>query len=302
MQPEDPHGRAGGEDRVTVVVATRDRRDELVRSLGRHEAGVIVVDNGSRDGTVAAVAALFPRVDLVAFDRNRGAPARNLGVERARTPYVAFADDDSWWAPGALARAADLLDAHPRLGLLAGRILVGPSQEPDPVCAQMEAAPLGREADLPGPSILGFLTCGAVVRRRAFLDAGGFDDVVFFYGEEERLALDMAAAGWGLAYAGDVVAHHHPSPSRDAFGRQALSVRNQLLTAMLRRPWRVVGRRVAAAARRDRASRAGLRAALPRAPRALVHRRPLPATVEQAARRVSGDEPAECRVRGSAPP
>jgi GT2 family glycosyltransferase len=293
MQPTEPaRARPGSEDRVTVVVATRDRRDELVRSLGRHEAGVIVVDNGSRDGSVAAVSALFPRADLVALDRNRGAPARNLGVERARTPYVAFADDDSWWAPGALARAADLFDAHPRLGLLAGRILVGPAQEPDPVCAQMEAAPLGCEPDLPGPSILGFLACGAVVRRTAFLEAGGFDDVVFFYGEEERLALDMAAAGWGLAYAGDVVAHHHPSPTRDTFGRRALSVRNQLLTAVLRRPWRVVGGQVAAATRRDRASRAGLRAALPRAPRALARRRPLPAAVEQAARRVSADRPA----------
>jgi GT2 family glycosyltransferase len=288
MQHDEPaRAHPVTEHRVTVVVATRDRRDELVRSLGRHEAPVIVVDNGSRDGSVAAVAALFPDADLVVLDRNRGAPARNLGVERARTPYVAFADDDSWWAPGALARAADLLDAHPRLGLLAGRILVGPSQQPDPVCAQMEVAPLGCEPDLPGPSILGFLACGAVVRRAAFLDAGGFDDVVFFCGEEERLALDMAAAGWGLAYAGDVVAHHHPSPSRDPFGRQALSVRNQLLTAVLRRPWPVVGRQVAAATRHDRASRAGLRAALPRAPRAVVRRRRLPAAVEQAARRVS---------------
>ena len=63
----------------------------------------------------------------------------------------------------------------------------------------MAAAPLGRDPDLPGPSILGFLACAVVVRRSAFLDVGGFDDVVFFGGEEERVALDLAAAGWGLA-------------------------------------------------------------------------------------------------------
>ena len=64
--------------------------------------------------------------------------------------------------------------------------------------------------------MLGFLACGAVVRREAYLAAGGFDDVVFFMGEEERLALDLATLGWGLAYVDEVVAHHHPSPTRDS--------------------------------------------------------------------------------------
>jgi GT2 family glycosyltransferase len=277
------------EDRVTIVVATRDRRADLAQSLPRHDAPVILVDNGSTDGSVAAVRARFPAVKILALGHNCGAPARNVGVERARTPYVAFADDDSWWAPGALARAADLFDAHPRLGRLAGRVLVGPAHRPDPVCAQMEVAPLGTSPDLPGPSV--FLACGAVVRRRAFLTAGGFDDVVFFSGEEERLALDLAAAGWGLAYVGDVVAHHHPSPVRDPRGRQALNVRNSVLTACLRRPWGVAARRVVHAARHDAASRAGLWAAVPRLPRALARRRSLPPAVEEAACRVDGGDP-----------
>jgi len=272
---------------MTIVVATRDRQADLARSLPHHEAPVILVDNGSRDGSVAAVTARFPAVDVIALDRNLGAPARNLGVERATTPYVAFADDDSWWAPGALTRAADLFDAHPRLGLVAGRILVGPSEAPDPMCARMAAAPLGTSPDLPGPSVLGFLACGAVVRRAAFLEAGGFDDVVFFFGEEERLALDMAAAGWGLAYVDALTAHHHPSPPRDPAARQALGARNSVLTACLRRPWPVVGRRVVDAARRGPAGRAGLWAALPRLPRALAARRPLPPGVEQAACRLT---------------
>lgn len=272
--------------RVTIVVATRDRRADLERTLPRHEAAVIVVDNGSADGSVHAVRARHPAAEVVELGRNHGAPARNLGVERAATPYVAFADDDSWWAPGALDRAVAVLDAHPRLAVLAARVLVGDAEALDPVCEAMSSSPLGTLADLPGPSILGFVACGAVVRRDAFLAAGGFDDVIFFFGEEERLALDLAAAGWGLAYVPEVTVHHHPSPARDPGGRRALAVRNDLLVACLRRPWPVVARRAAAALRSGPAGRAGLRAALPRVPRALARRRRLPATVEAARRRL----------------
>jgi GT2 family glycosyltransferase len=272
-------------DRVTVVVATRDRRTELERSLARHEAPVIVVDNGSADGSPAAVRAGFPGAEVIALGHNLGAPARNIGVAQASTPYVAFADDDSWWAPGALEAAARHLDAHPRLALIAGHILVGEDEVPDPICAAMRHAPLGTEADLPGPSVLGFLACGAIVRRSAFLAVGGFDDVVFFYGEEERVALDLAAAGWGLAYVEDVVAHHHPtSIAGDRGGRRALATRNSVLTACLRRPWRVVGRRAVRAALDDAATRAGLRATVPRLAPALAQRRRLPPRVEAAAR------------------
>ena len=222
--------------RVTVVVATRNRLRALQRSLPHHPSPVILVDNGSTDGTVGFVQRHFPHVRVVEAGRNLGAPARNLGVELAETPYVAFADDDSWWAAGALDLAADVLDAHPRLAMLGARVLVGAEQRLDPVSEEMRRSPLGVQDDLPGPSVLGFLACGAVVRKKAFLEAGGFDEVIFFFfGEEERLAMDLAAQGWGLAYV-DAVVHHHPSPPRDPAGRQALAVRNAVLTAVLRRP------------------------------------------------------------------
>jgi GT2 family glycosyltransferase len=263
---------------------TMDRWPDLQQSLPRHPGPVILVDNGSRDGTAALVRQHFPHVDVVELDENRGATARNVGVERARTSYVAFADDDSWWAEGALDRAADVLDEHPRLAVLAARILVGADERPDPVCAQMESSPLAPEPDLPGPPVLGFLACGAVVRREAFLAAGGFDDVVFFMGEEERLALDLRTLGWGLAYVDDVVAHHRPSPARDARARQVRSRRNALLTAVLRRPWPVVTATALEHLRAGDVGRQAVAEALPIIPRALRSRRRLPRQVEAARR------------------
>jgi len=275
--------------RVTVVVMTRDRWPDLQASLPHHEAPVILVDNGSSDGTPRLVREHFPDVEVVGLRENHGSVARNIGVQRATTPYVAFADDDSWWTPGALARAADVLDAHPRLAVLAGRMLIGEQERPDPICALMADSPLPGADDLPGPSVLGFLACGAVVRRDAFLAAGGFDDVVFFMGEEERLALDLATLGWGLAYVDEVVAHHHPSPSRDSVERQARALRNRLLTMLLRRPWTVVLPAVLADLRAGRAGRLAVWQALVRLPRALRQRRRVPAEVE-ALRRLL-DEP-----------
>ena len=117
--------------RVSVTMITRDRRDTTLAALGQllalpEQPPITVIDNGSRDGTVEAVRAAWPTVEVVALTSNLGAAARTIGVPRSRSPYVAFSDDDSWWAPGALALAAATLDAHPELGLLAARVLVGP--------------------------------------------------------------------------------------------------------------------------------------------------------------------------------
>ena len=87
------------EHRVTVVVITRNRRPELVRTLERMTAlperpPVIVVDNASDDGSAMA-AGSFPGVTVIEAARNLGAAGRNVAVRRVTTPYVAFCDDDT---------------------------------------------------------------------------------------------------------------------------------------------------------------------------------------------------------------
>lgn len=278
---------------VTVVVATRDRCQELLRTLRYLQAlipppPVVVVDNGSTDGTAQAVREQFTGVVVLALRRNHGAPARNLGVLAARTPYVAFSDDDSWWAPGALQRAAAALDSHPRLGVVVARTLVGPAELSDPVNPLLAESPLPRSPDAPGPSVLGFLACSAVLRRRAFCEVGGFSRLLFFVGEERLLCYDLAAAGWERAYLEDVVAHHYPSAHRtDPERRRVAELRNTLLTAVLRRPLRVAFAAATALGRDsvcDRAARAALGKALVRLPTALRQRALLPTAVEEQVR------------------
>jgi N-acetylglucosaminyl-diphospho-decaprenol L-rhamnosyltransferase len=215
------------EARVSVVVITRNRAAGLRIALARLRAlpeiaETIVVDNGSMDETAEVVREL--EVRGIFLGRNAGAAGRNVGARAAKTPYVAFSDDDSWWAPDALARAAAIFDAQPRLALLQARILVGPEDRLDPICRLMTA----------GAAIDGFIACGAIVRREAFLECGGFHPRYGVGGEEALLAIDLVRRRWGLTYCDEIVAHHHPEVSGARPGRRARMVRNDLWTAWLR--------------------------------------------------------------------
>ena len=280
--------------RVAVVIATRNRGPELLGTMTRlltlgERPRIVVVDNGSTDGTAELVRDRHPDVEVVGLRRNLGAAARTVGARLVDCPYVAFSDDDSWWAPGALGRAVELLDRHPRLAVLAARVLVGPGGRLDPVCRKMAASPLPAAADLPGPPVLGFIACGTVVRRAAFLEVGGFDARLGVGGEEELLAIDLAARGWGLAYVDEVVAHHHPSPSRDPAGRRRVLVRNALWSAWLRRPLGGAARRtahLAALALHQPGAWSGMLLAMGGLPWVLRERRPVPRDLEAAIRRL----------------
>lgn len=178
--------------RTTVVMMTRNRRDELLRTL-RHmttlpdRAPIILVDNASTDGLADAVARLHPDVELIGSDQNLGAVARNLAVRRVRTPYVAFCDDDTRWQPGALSRAADLLDRHPGLGSVTGRCLVEPALTEDPITPEMRHSPI--------PPRTG---CQARAARR---DGGGVDAPARAAGPGDGIRPTGYAGrvGWALA-------------------------------------------------------------------------------------------------------
>ena len=104
---------------VTVVIPVRDRPLELARLLRSLPTGipVVVVDDASRDPVHAA------RAEVVRLDRNAGpAAARNAGLARVRTPYVAFVDSDVEPVPGWLGLLRRHLD-DPAVALVAPRVL-----------------------------------------------------------------------------------------------------------------------------------------------------------------------------------
>jgi glycosyltransferase involved in cell wall biosynthesis len=119
---------------ASVIVPTRDRRKSLGRALRSAlwqqdvELEVIVVDDGSTDGTEAFIHSMgHPRVRLLRNDTPQGVSAgRNRGVAEARGEWIAFLDDDDVWAPDKLRVQLAALQARARGWAYGGEVIVDP--------------------------------------------------------------------------------------------------------------------------------------------------------------------------------
>jgi GT2 family glycosyltransferase len=279
-------------ERVSIVVLTFNRRAEILRTLSRladidASIAIIVVDNGSTDGTRQAIAEHFRRVRVIRLPRNIGAAGRNTGVRECATPYVAFCDDDTWWLPESLLCAAAALDAHPKLAAVTARVLVGEQRRDDPTNARMASSPFPNALGVRGKEVFGLLAGASMVRRAAFLDAGGYHPRLFLGREEALLAIDLAVAGWHMAYVPDAIVCHYPSKLRDRAARRHFVIRNALWCTWLRRPLRSAWhetRKWLAESHRDRAALRDALAALHGLPWVLRERRVVPDRIERALR------------------
>jgi glycosyltransferase involved in cell wall biosynthesis len=194
---------AGSSCDVTVVVPTRDRWEllstaALPSALGQrgvdHE--VIVVDDGSSDGTPARLAAMEePRLRVLTHERSQGvAQARNAGIRAAKGEWVAFLDDDDLWSPDKLRLQIEAADAEGSGFTYGGaawvdqdRRFVGRLTPPDPT---------NLAAQLLRWNVI-WAGCSNVVARRSLVsDLGGFDEQLFQLADWDlwiRLALASRA-------------------------------------------------------------------------------------------------------------
>lgn len=289
--------------RAAVVVPNWNGRrwlDGLLASLEaqtRPAAEVIVVDNGSTDGSLEWLAAR-DGVRAIALGRNTGfAFAVNRGVEAAApdAEAIALVNTDVVLAPDWLERAVGRLERDERLGAVATKMVLmrspdviddaGDVLRRDGVAEQRgHGRPDGPRFSSPGEV---FAACGgaAVYRRSAFDGVGGLDERLFAYLEDVDLGLRLRLAGWSCAYEPAVARHaRHGSDSDASPAIDALVARNTLVLVAKAFPLRwlpyVLYRQAswARAAWRERRLRehlGGVAAALPLLPAALRERRAL---------------------------
>jgi GT2 family glycosyltransferase len=221
---------------ATVVIATRDRWPLLARhglrsALAQEDVAleVVVVDDGSRDGTAARVAELGdPRVRLVRNDEPHGpSAARNRGIEVAQADWVAFLDDDDLWSPrklraqldAASTAGADWVYAAAVIADEAGAILRAPRLLDPEAAAEML---LRGNRIWGGPSAV-------AVRTELLRRLGGFDESLRCF-EDWDLWIRLSATGRPAACGEVLVAHvEHPGSTLFRFDGDVLEQHERML-------------------------------------------------------------------------
>jgi GT2 family glycosyltransferase len=171
--------------KLSFIITTRNRRATILRTLAHletetnlsgHDWEILVVDNGSSDGTADALAR-HRRVKVISLAENEGVPARNLALAHARGKYVAFLGDDVCPLGRAIPQALSYLARHPRTAAVVGRVIL-----PD--------------GSLDAPALPAVLMGGASVVRKSVLDAvGGFASEFFHQAADYELSFRIWRAG-----------------------------------------------------------------------------------------------------------
>ena len=212
--------------RVSVILPTRDRLRQLQHALasvaaqGYRDVEVLVVDDGSTDGTRTWLAHQGSSVRVVSTDTSRGAAAaRNRGIERARGDLIAFLDDDDVWRPAYLEAQVEHLDANPTAALSYADHLevdaIGRASHPDTRALLAYDSPLVRML------AEGFIhTMSVVVCRRSVFDRLGlFSERLSIVHDWEWYARVLASGAAfthlarplvGRAVPGGLVTRHRP--------------------------------------------------------------------------------------------
>jgi hypothetical protein len=237
---------------MAVAVISWNTRDLLRRCLetvaaeAPHE--VVVVDNGSADGSVEMVRDRFPTIRLQVLPENPGyGAAANVALRLCASPYVLLLNSDTELRRGALEALARHLEGHPRAGIVGPRLLnpdgtlqqstfpfpspVVPIIKRRPVADVVGAVPLLRETFAgawahdrvsPVPWVLG---AALAIRRQAYESVGGFDEHFVMYYEEVDLCYRLRRAGWDI--------HFSPAAEVTHIGGASTSQRRPQMLARL---------------------------------------------------------------------
>lgn len=202
---------------------------------------ICVVDNGSSDGSVAAITAGWPAVEVAALDANVGfAAANNIGIRRTRAPLVLLLNSDTRVPAGAIDRLVARLEATgavaagPRLVDAAGapEVSFGPMLSPLGEARQLVRVRMARSRAawaqgairrlLARERIVDWVTGACLlVRRAAAEEAGLLDERYFMYEEDVDFCAALRARGGRVIFAPDAEVVHLRGRSFAASGRPA---------------------------------------------------------------------------------
>jgi GT2 family glycosyltransferase len=189
---------------------------------------VVLVDNGSRDGSAEYICKHYPAVRLVELQENTGfAGGNNAGILIARGKYVALLNNDTRTDPEWLASLAREAEASPAAGMWASKILS--YDQPDIIdnvglliYRDGLARGHGRleqdrgQYDAPREALFPS-GCAALYRRSMLDEVGLFDEAFFAYADDVDLGLRARLAGWACTYVPSAKVYHRYSSSSSTY-------------------------------------------------------------------------------------
>lgn len=212
--------------KVTVVVTTKDRKDELrnaLRTTLRQSIPLelVVIDDGSSDGTSELVRSEFPEAVLFRSETSEGLVAqRNRGATLATTPFIVSIDDDcEFVSETTLERTVALFD-HPRVAAVSIPY-VNVKQD-----TSVRTSAPADDGIYVGPAYAG---CAHMLRRDVFLALGGYRGSIFRQGEEPDYCIRLLDAGYVVRLGSAPPLSHFESPKRSHAAIWKWAARNAVL-------------------------------------------------------------------------
>jgi len=189
----------------------------LRQSMGDTE--IILVDNGSTDGSVDLVRGRFPQVRLIVLEENTGFSAgNNAGIRHARGEYVALINNDAEADPHWIEEILKTYNSHPEVGICASKMLFYDDRTLADACGDFYTVEgiAGKIGHLEPEERYGkprevFGACaGAAVYRRSMLEElGGFDEDFFIVHEDSDLSFRARLMGYKCLYVPTAIVYHH---------------------------------------------------------------------------------------------
>ncbi|MDH4210535.1 MAG: glycosyltransferase family 2 protein [candidate division WOR-3 bacterium] len=224
-------------DILSIVIITVNSKSQLKRCLEsiytnvKYPFELILVDNGSTDGTVDMVRHEFPEVRVLRNRRNRGvAPARNQGLAVCKGRYILILDDDTYVIDGAIDRIVEFMSKRPVVGVCGAKLL-NARGELIHSCRRfptLSSSILNRivkiadtESPLPlrrhlmidwahdQPSVVDYMAGACqLINRQALIDVGPYDKSIFYGPEDLEFCFRMWKRGWEVWYVPDAHVVH----------------------------------------------------------------------------------------------
>jgi hypothetical protein len=252
---------------LTVIIVSYKTRDLTLKCLqtlyantARTRMRVVVYDNASDDGTVEAIHAQYPQVELIASPQNLGfAAANNWVAERAGTEWLVLLNPDTEVHENGIDNLLDFARAHPQAGLTGGRTYF-PDGTLNPLSCQGRITPwssLSRALGLTAvfrtsaffnPEAYGdwprdtarevdiIVGCLLMIRKELWDELGGFDLRYYMYGEDSDLALRARRLGYRPMICPDATIMHLVGASSTVKARKTVMVATSRVT-LIRHHW-----------------------------------------------------------------